>query len=377
MAIENRGPELTAVCATFTTMAVIAVALRCYVRLRIIRNFGLDDWAMVGALVSFLILIAFTLLGVRYGTGRHYWDLKESDIVLAMKYWWHCYLWYCITMITCKISIGLLLLRIAVRRVDICIIYTAMAVTVLTCVAFFFITLFQCSPISFFWTRQPPGSCINVDVIITITYIYSSFSVLCDFTFALLPISMILKLNMNKQSKIALIPIMLMACVASAAVVVRFGYVKDFKNPDFLYATLDIAIWSTVEGGLGITAGSLATLRPLFRIISPHLGFSTRGASIVHDSDRHEPRELVGSSEGTRGTKKYGELFSLTTFKERNERDKAMVCETSNDGAQDTPIRKYNSTWVKQDTPKLNESEEELTMTGSRERLGDRVRIYN
>lgn len=35
--------------------------------------------------VSFLILIAFTLLGVRYGTGRHYWDLKESDIVLAMK----------------------------------------------------------------------------------------------------------------------------------------------------------------------------------------------------------------------------------------------------------------------------------------------------
>lgn len=305
-------------------------------------------------------------------------------------------------MITCKISIGLLLLRIAVRRVDIFIIYSAMAVTVLTCVAFFFITLFQCSPISFFWTRQPPGSCINVDVIITITYIYSSFSVLCDFTFALLPISMILKLNMNRKSKIALIPIMLMACVcvlpsstlkddiahsplysASAAVVVRFGYVKDFKNPDFLCtcsnqivasrnqfantaldATLDIAIWSTVEGGLGITAGSLATLRPLFRIISPHLGLSTRGASIVHDSDRHEPRGLAGSSEGSRGTKKYDELFSLTTFKERNERDKAMVSGTSNDGAQDTPIRKYNSTWVKQDTPKLNESEEELTMTG-------------
>ncbi|RTE73803.1 hypothetical protein BHE90_011763 [Fusarium euwallaceae] len=362
MTIENRGPELTAVCATFTTTAVIAVALRCYVRLRIVRNFGLDDWAMVGALISFLILIVFTLLGVRYGTGRHNVDLEASDAMLAMKFWWHCYLWYCITMITCKISIGLFLLRIAVRRVDIYIIYSAMAVTVLTCVAFFFITLFQCNPISFFWTRQPPGSCIDVDVIITITYIYSSFSVLCDFTFALLPISMILKLNMNRRSKIALIPIMLMACVASAAVVVRFGYVKDFKNPDFLYATLDIAIWSTVEGGLGITAGSLATLRPLFRIIGPKLGLSTTGPSILRDSDRHEPIGLSGDSKGTRGRKIEDDLFSLTTFKGRNEEVKGTPSETGNDRIRDTSMGKYNSSWVKQEKTQSNESEEELVV---------------
>jgi hypothetical protein len=59
-----------------------------------------------------------------------------------------------------------------------------------------------------------------------------------------------LKLNMGKKTKLALIPIMAMACVlvilhnydklqltlsrASSAVVIRFPYVKDFKNPDFL-----------------------------------------------------------------------------------------------------------------------------------------------
>lgn len=39
--------------------------------------------------------------------------------------------------------------------------------------------------------------------------------------------------------------------------------------PPFLTldATTDISIWSNVEGGLGITAGSLTTLRPLFRIL--------------------------------------------------------------------------------------------------------------
>jgi hypothetical protein len=168
---------------------------------------------------------------------------------------------------------------------------------------------------------------------------------------------------------------------ASAAVVVRFGYVKDFKNPDFLCtysnyngaprnhfanialdATLDIAIWSTVEGGLGITAGSLATLRPLFRIIGPKFGLSTRGPSILQDSDRHEPRGFMGDSEGTRGRKKDGELFSLTAFKGRNELGKGMVCEIGNEGAQDISMGKYNSSWVKQEKTQSNESEEELVV---------------
>jgi hypothetical protein len=36
-------------------------------------------------------------------------------------------------------------------------------------------------------------------------------------------------------------------------------------SADFLWATTDVAIWSLVESGLGITAACAATLRPLFR----------------------------------------------------------------------------------------------------------------
>lgn len=62
---------------------------------------------------------------------------------------------------------------------------------------------------------------------------------------------------------------------ASIAVTVRLAYVMDFRNPDFLYATVDVAIWSDIEQGLAITAGSLATLRPLYRKLASTIGFST------------------------------------------------------------------------------------------------------
>jgi hypothetical protein len=49
----------------------------------------------------------------------------------------------------------------------------------------------------------------------------------------------------------------------------------DFKNPDFLWATVDVAIWSDIEQGLAITAGSAATLRPLYRQFASKSGLST------------------------------------------------------------------------------------------------------
>lgn len=56
---------------------------------------------------------------------------------------------------------------------------------------------------------------------------------------------------------------------ASTATIVRIPYVKDLSNQaDFLWATVDVAIWSTAETGIGLTASSIATLRPLLRMFS-------------------------------------------------------------------------------------------------------------
>ena len=48
---DNRGPELVAVFATGTGVAAILVALRLWVRWRVIRKVGLDDWVVAASLV--------------------------------------------------------------------------------------------------------------------------------------------------------------------------------------------------------------------------------------------------------------------------------------------------------------------------------------
>ncbi|KAH8424263.1 uncharacterized protein LDX57_013057 [Aspergillus melleus] len=130
----------------------------------------------------------------------------------------------------------------------------------------------QCQPVEYFWHRAKAylganvtGTCLDVDYLIAIAYLYSVVATICDFILGLLPIALVWNLQMNMRTKAALAGILSLGCIASAAVIVRIPYLHHYKDTEFLYATTDISIWSNVEAGLGITAGSLVTLRPLFR----------------------------------------------------------------------------------------------------------------
>lgn len=51
---DDRGPELAAVVYLFLALTWTASLMRSYVRARLTKSFGADDWLAVGALVSFL-----------------------------------------------------------------------------------------------------------------------------------------------------------------------------------------------------------------------------------------------------------------------------------------------------------------------------------
>ncbi|RAR01793.1 integral membrane protein [Stemphylium lycopersici] len=80
---------------------------------------------------------------------------------------------------------------------------------------------------------------------------------------------------MKKKAKLLVAGILAFAAIGSTGTVIRMGYLHTIvEGPDFLYATTDVALWSTVEPGIGITAGSIATFRPLVRHLMWHLGFA-------------------------------------------------------------------------------------------------------
>lgn len=119
----------------------------------------------------------------------------------------------------------------------------AMLVSVVAGGTFFFVCLFQCYPVSYMWDRiSQQGKCVDNTVITILGYVYSIFSIISDFTFAIIPAFMVWHLQLKRRTKIALIPLITMGCVASAAVIARLPFVHFFNSPDFLCKYLH---WTT------------------------------------------------------------------------------------------------------------------------------------
>ncbi|UNI16898.1 hypothetical protein JDV02_003287 [Purpureocillium takamizusanense] len=242
--------------------------------------------------------------GVHYGTGQHMDVLEPFQREKAMMYWWYCYMFYILSMVCSKLSFAWFLLRITTARAHAWVVYAASLLSVIAATIFFFVTIFQCKPVSFYWTRlggDTDGSCLSMDVIMSIAYFYSICSIVTDFTFAVLPAFVIWNLQLKLRARLALIFLIAMGCVASSALVVRCAFLKHFRDVDFLYSTIDIVIWSSIEMGLAISAASLATLRPLVKAIALKLGITSARSSPPYygTGPRSKTTMGAGSRNGT------------------------------------------------------------------------------
>ncbi|KAH7021619.1 uncharacterized protein B0I36DRAFT_334894 [Microdochium trichocladiopsis] len=322
--VESRSLELRAVALGAWALALVASLLRVYARAFIMKAFAADDWLMMVSMFAFTINTITCVLGTVYGSGSHMADLSPENIETALMWWFACYPSIAVTLAFSKISVGCYLLRIATQRIHRWIIYLALAATILTSTAFFFVTLLQCNPIPFAWQKiTGSGTCIDIDTVINIMYAYSSLTLFADLAFTLLPAWLVFNLQMNLKTKLALTLVLSMACIASTAVIVRFPHLPDFRNPDFLFAATTVSMWTQIEAGLAIAAGSFATLRPLFRIMLVKLGLTTdtvptygrHGPGGDHNYHASSGGGGIGSSSAfTKSRATARNMFSMTTF---------------------------------------------------------------
>lgn len=110
-----------------------------------------------------------------------------------------------------KLSIGYFLLRVCVKKFQKVIIWTVISIVTAYSVFYFFMIIFQCHPVSYFWNRFDgihKGTCVGASVVSGCTYAHSALSVWADWTLALLPISLVWDLDMNPRTKVSVVIIL-------------------------------------------------------------------------------------------------------------------------------------------------------------------------
>ncbi|KAI0177903.1 hypothetical protein BJ166DRAFT_600519 [Pestalotiopsis sp. NC0098] len=328
MATDTRGPQVAAVTYVFLIMSTIATVLRVYCRGRVIKAFAMDDWLAVAAQFFFIVFCAYEITGFIYGTGQHNSNLSAEQLPKAMQMWWTCEPLYVLCNMSIKASIAIFLLRICVAKIHRIIIWIVIGVTELYSFAFFMLFVLQCRPTSLFWLRfssnPPSGTCLDPSVVTNAFYGYSAISCVTDWTYSIMPIFLVWSLQMDRKVKISVAAILAAGVIASSATIVRFPYLHFLNDTDdFLYSTSDIAMWSTIETGLGITAAGVATLRPLLKTFfggSSAPGHGTSARQWQRTGSGH-PKGDEGFDMHDRGNKGVGVTTVIDYGRARAKRD--------------------------------------------------------
>ncbi|KAL8376098.1 hypothetical protein RB595_007287 [Gaeumannomyces hyphopodioides] len=279
--MENRSVEVLAVAIAFFVLCWVAVLLRVYCRALVLRSLGADDFLMIVSLAVFTGYLICILLALKFGAGKHRDDVDPGDYTTALKLIYASQLLYVATVCLVKISVGFFLLRISVKTPHVVAIRALMAVTLLYGTAYLFLLAFQCVPASTFWDEGPraAGRCLGQGLLLGLTYAASAVNAAADWAFGVLPFFIVWSLSLPLRTRALAVGILSLAAVGSAATIVRAVYIPRLvAADDFLWSTADVAVWSTVEPGVGIIAASIATLRPLWEIICGRSGLPSNDA---------------------------------------------------------------------------------------------------
>ena len=116
-------------------------------------------------------------------------------------------------MVASKISIGIFLRRLVFERPHKWIIYGTLTISIVPGLTFFFVSLFQCNPISLFWDTEQKGRCLSPNIVVALAITYSVFAVISDLSFVIFSIYLIWGLTMKVRARVALVLLISMGCM--------------------------------------------------------------------------------------------------------------------------------------------------------------------
>ncbi|RMZ36810.1 hypothetical protein CA14_006533 [Aspergillus flavus] len=295
---EDRGLSLWVVNSIFIGLATLAVIARFVARK--LKNLVLaaDDWAILIALLLDWVLYGLFIACRGYGLGRHREVVPEADIAVFLQLLYYFQIFYILAPPTVKLSLLLLYRRIFLSSRFLKIVYTIGAIVSIWAIIMTFLAIFNCKPISAFWTGQ--GECIPFK---QFAIGYAIVNIITDLAVWLMPIPNMWKLQLPTAQKVALTLIFVLGLIDCGAALVRLlSSMLVLGNWDVTFDYARGFMWSIIEVSLAIVCTCLPTMRVILKII-----FSRSFARALGFSSL-TPRRQSSSKRGWRRASQYNEI---------------------------------------------------------------------
>lgn len=254
-------------CLLFSTLAI---CMRMYTKLYIIRRVVLEDYVFLLAGATFVGYSVPVILAVRSGAGIHQWNLQLKNLSIFQYYFHIASIMYGIVISIIKLAILLQYLRIFVPIRNNSLMFWASHILIWTNLTTYllcsFLEILACSPMDKAWNILiTNGHCINM---LAIDIASAAFNSLSDCLILILPHRVIWKLQVSFKRKLGISTIFLTGLFACVSSLLRLYYaIRLSQTGDITYYATITGLCAYPEMAFGIIAGCLPVTPKFFRTL--------------------------------------------------------------------------------------------------------------
>ncbi|KAH7053403.1 hypothetical protein B0J12DRAFT_55231 [Macrophomina phaseolina] len=300
---DRRWIVLTMVCLVLA-LGLPSLALRGYVKLQVRKVITVDDWIMLLASVLWVGYIVCQIAACANGLGAHTADLREDsyyylvgtahngDVVEALRFWYACTLGHVLAAAVIRISIGLSIAHYSPSTIRRWIVIVDLVLSSLASVIFSFLLVFQCSPITDFWSRNRADSEENCDVhpITNAWFAFCAVSATSDSVLSGFPIAACLKAGISWRKRAALGVLIVFALSNMTTSALQISQITSLRNTaDLTFSAADFACYALLSPSLALVGANLSTLGPWLK----ELGWDMSDSTSNTMGGRKKPRGLI------------------------------------------------------------------------------------
>ncbi|KAB8236693.1 uncharacterized protein BDW43DRAFT_308370 [Aspergillus alliaceus] len=318
--LAGQAPKAIAIMWVMVFISFIFVPLRLYTRIFVLKALGLDDHVFNLGWVCLLLYTIFTTIAGKHGFGQPITNLEMDEAVQAVYMEMVGQTFAVLGMAIAKLSLGIFLLRIVVKRWHRVSIWISMVslslVSVLTAIIF--------------WTQRLPSNSIydprvpgrTVVSVTPFSVLLGSWCAAVDFYFAILPWIFIWELNMKFKEKMTIAISLSLGFIAGICGIIRTIDLGGLSSANYTEDTVPLIIWSAVELAATLICVGIPTVRPLYRRI-----VHGSSAKESHEGYKQQDERSSGSGSGNRGKPTFS--MPMRNFARAGRKDELLTTITS------------------------------------------------
>lgn len=206
--IRDQAPRYTATAISLSVVTVCLVIARLTFKyfFSAAQALGPDDKVIFGTLALRIACTIINVLGlVDHGLGKDVWTLSPSQLTDFVEWLYIMEILYLAELSLIKFSLSLFYLYIFPGAIIKRLLWGTVIFNALFGIVFVVVAIFECQPLSFYWTRyveESSGHCVDIN---SFGWANAGISVAVDLWMIALPLSQVGKLKLHWKKKIGVI----------------------------------------------------------------------------------------------------------------------------------------------------------------------------